>query len=479
MIFSFIKINNISGIRIDRLYFLFIAYFFLGITLHFSIFTVRKDLQDHDLSLAKIASVTSFLYLPWVFKPVYGFISDRYTLYKKLHRRPYIILSNLICSVLSFCVLLPHNATSYIFTLFFIQVFATFADVVMDAMMVEESMFEPANNKGHLQTLTWRFRYIGLAGSIMLGAKIYEEYGSTVIFTIQGFIYLFQAFLATLTFERGEEDASIPKIAALDEDGTETVVTTPKDPGYTPEYMKRKELNLCQHLKLVFKCLLNPHVGKILLFNFLRDIKPTADLAMFFYLLDVLNFTPTMMGTIGFVAELVKFLTIGIFHKWLRPFKIRTLVTWSFVGIVLVSFLLPLVILDYVNKLHISVFTLFIFMDSIDNALDEVIILPLLISTTFTSDRDVSGTVYSANLAVSNLAGTLNGFIDAILMHYFRVNHGKFENLLSLTLLNATLNLILIQIVFLVPDTNLEDLATKFDKEQKENEKKQKEEVVK
>lgn len=53
-------------------------------------------LQSLGWSIPKIAQVTSIIGFPWIFKIVYGFISDSFPIYG-YRRKPYLI----ICSVLS------------------------------------------------------------------------------------------------------------------------------------------------------------------------------------------------------------------------------------------------------------------------------------------------------------------------------------------------------------------------------------------
>ena len=369
--------------------------------------------------------------------------------------------------------MLPMSATFYILTLLGIQFFACFADVVLDACMVEESMYETNDRKGVLQSSTWWFRSSGLAVAIFCGAAIYEFSGADTIFLIQAVVYLFQSYTASLTTERGEADNSVPTITIHEEDGSETVISSPIEPewGSRANYMKRKNLTLKQHIFLVVECVVAPHIRNILLFNFLRELKPTGGLAIFFYQLDVLKFTPRDIGAIGFVAELTKAMSIGVYQKFFR--RIARIQTTTLVGFILsfvLSMLLPLALMGQVAT-YIPLFWFFMLLWSVESAVDEIIVLPLMISTTFTSDRDVAGTVYSTNLAIGNLAEMINAALSGLIMHSFRIDHGKFTNLLTLLLVTNSFSLLYFIILFLVPNLTLEELADKYERERIEGNK--------
>ena len=53
--------------------------------------------KNLGVSNTDIALYTSWLYLPWVIKPLYGFLSDTYPLFG-YKRRSYLILSGLVGS---------------------------------------------------------------------------------------------------------------------------------------------------------------------------------------------------------------------------------------------------------------------------------------------------------------------------------------------------------------------------------------------
>ena len=50
------------------------------------------------LNPAEVATITGFIFLPWIVKPIYGFVSDGFPIFG-YRRRPYIVASGILGAI--------------------------------------------------------------------------------------------------------------------------------------------------------------------------------------------------------------------------------------------------------------------------------------------------------------------------------------------------------------------------------------------
>lgn len=129
---------------------LYFAYVVYGFTFAFLGLSVQYELvNEYNYGPSDLTFAWSYVSLPWVFKPLYGYISDR------VGRRLCVSLGSMLSGL--FLAYLPHFEKNLVFGLTLSSLFMCFADVASDCIVV-------INTKKHgktLQSTCWTARSFG------------------------------------------------------------------------------------------------------------------------------------------------------------------------------------------------------------------------------------------------------------------------------------------------------------------------------
>lgn len=133
--------------------------------------------DDLHLDPAETAVITGLSSLPWLVKPLYGFISDSVPLFG-YRRRSYLVLSGLLgafsWSLMAGFVDSKYSAASCILLG---SLSVAFSDVVVDSMVVERARGESQSVSGSLQSLCWGSSAFGGIVSSYFSGSLVESYG--------------------------------------------------------------------------------------------------------------------------------------------------------------------------------------------------------------------------------------------------------------------------------------------------------------
>jgi predicted MFS family arabinose efflux permease len=143
---------------------------------------VKSFLKANEYSAAEITSFSALLALPWAIKPLYGVLTDFVPLFG-LRRRSYLLVATFATTLgLVALFALFHRDISreaLLAALLIPSVGIAFADVVIDALMVEKGQHYAAT--GRFQSIQWAALYAAaiLAGPIggSLARHQAQEYG--------------------------------------------------------------------------------------------------------------------------------------------------------------------------------------------------------------------------------------------------------------------------------------------------------------
>jgi len=521
--------------NISRKYYLFIFYFFLGVQLSFNQYTFKKDLQEYGLSLAEISTVSILPLLPWALKCLLGMFSDRYG-WRGLHRRPYIVCANFFSIVFSGCLCAP-NLTIFAYCgLFFgLQLFTCLSDVIMDASAVEDSRDTELDNdlRGNNQIKNWMFRAFGGLVSVFLGPLVWGHFGSSGVY---GFLSGFYSvcFLVSLTFPDSERvenkistkysnHANKPDFSNA---AIKQIELTPSGTNINIDDEEFEEVNAnnscCFQLGLIRSSLQHPILRGLLIYNVLTGLIPSAGLPLFYFLNDVLMFTPYQFSLLSGFGEVGRLIGMLLYYKVFKRFNIRTL--YICVVILAAGFnFLPLFLTTVVedcdfiqpstnttsanetalwgnitasptsfphnttnnnNRRELRVpinstlytgnitgacyaFEYYNFHplgfsigdDIIGEVLDEIKGMPLNIVASVVCLSSVEGFVYSFNLAVSNFTNGIRRWIDSMMMLWFVIDIGRYENLSGYIAFCATLEFLSLFLFFLLPAMTVSQIS--------------------
>nr|XP_025676013.1 folate-biopterin transporter 1, chloroplastic isoform X2 [Arachis hypogaea] len=133
--------------------------------------------DDLHLDPAETAVISGFSALPWLVKPLYGFISDSVPLFG-YRRRSYLVLSGLL-GALSWSLMATIVDSKYgaAFCTLIGSLSVAFSDVVVDSMVVERARGESQSTSGSLQSLCWGSSAFGGIVSSYFSGSLVDTYG--------------------------------------------------------------------------------------------------------------------------------------------------------------------------------------------------------------------------------------------------------------------------------------------------------------
>ena len=140
---------------------------------------VQAMLKSWGSGQGEIASFAALLALPWSFKPLYGLLTD-YVPLAGLRRKSYLVATG-VAALLGFGILAlappARGAYGWLLILLLPTVGVAFADVVVDALMIEHG--QPRGLTGRLQSVQWGTIYgaaicTGIAGGYLSRHELYR-----------------------------------------------------------------------------------------------------------------------------------------------------------------------------------------------------------------------------------------------------------------------------------------------------------------
>jgi hypothetical protein len=137
------------------------VYFVQGI-LGLARLAVSFFLKDElGLGPAEVSALMGVVAIPWMIKPLYGFISDGLPMFG-YRRRPYLILAGFL-GVASWLAMgtVVHQAWSATLAIALGSLGVALSDVIVDSIVVERARGEGVGTAGSLQSLLGQFRRRG------------------------------------------------------------------------------------------------------------------------------------------------------------------------------------------------------------------------------------------------------------------------------------------------------------------------------
>ncbi|OMO85728.1 Biopterin transport-related protein BT1 [Corchorus olitorius] len=158
--------------------------------------------DDLHLDPAETAVISGFSSLPWLVKPLYGFISDSVPLFG-YRRRSYLVLSGLL-GALSWSLMASFVDSKYsaAFCILLGSLSVAFSDVVVDSMVVERARGESQSMSGSLQSLCWGSSAFGGIVSSYFSGSLVDAYGVRFVFGVTALLPLITSAVAVLVEEQ-------------------------------------------------------------------------------------------------------------------------------------------------------------------------------------------------------------------------------------------------------------------------------------
>lgn len=410
-----------------------LVYFVQGI-LGLARLAVSFFLKDElGLGPAEVSALTGIAALPWVVKPLFGFMSDGLPIFG-YRRRPYIILSGLMGTAawvtLATVVHSPWAATG---AMLLSSLSVAVSDVIVDSLVVERSRQETAQNAGSLQSLCWGISALGGLITAYFSGSLLEHFSVQTVFLITASFPLLVSGVAWLI--------------------TEEKVTSGSG---------------LQNMQQQFSQLKNAIGQKAIwmptAFIFLWQATPSSDSAFFFFTTNELGFQPEFLGRVRLVTSLASLAGIWLFQRFFRTVPLRKIFTWSTIISTALG-MTTLLLVTHTNRAIGIDDHWFSLGDSlILTVMGQIAYMPVLILAARLCPPGVEATLFALLMSVNNLAGMLSYQFGALLTHWFGVTESNFDHLWLLVVVTNLSTLLPLPLINWLPETHSQSIDLPTDR---------------
>ncbi|KAG0466074.1 hypothetical protein HPP92_017654 [Vanilla planifolia] len=374
--------------------------------------------DDLHIDPAETALISGFSSLPWLVKPLYGFISDSFPLFG-FRRRSYLVLSGLL-GAFSWSMMATFVDNKYSASLCILlgSLSVAFSDVVVDSMVVERARGESQSTSGSLQSLCWGSSAFGGIVSSYFSGSLVDTYGVRFVFGVTALLPLMTSAVAVLVNEQA--------------------VTTLR--GHNVSTSGTSLFESCrQSFGQLWNAVRQPDIFLPTLFIFLWQATPHSDTAMFYFTTSKLGFTPEFLGRVKFVTSIASLVGVTLYNTFLKNVPLRKI----FLGTTIIGTVLGMTQVLLVTGLNrefgISDEWFAIGDSLIITVLSQASFMPVLVLAARLCPPGMEATLFATLMSISNGGSVTGGLTGAGLTQLLGITRDSFENLsLLITVCNLS-----------------------------------------
>lgn len=387
--------------------------------------------DDLGLTPAQVAAMMGVASLPWVIKPVFGFISDSLPIWG-YRRRSYLVLSGgLGCLAWIGMATIVHSALAATIAIALSSLSVAVSDVIVDSLVVERVRQESQSDAGSLQSLCWSATAVGGIITAYFSGWLLAHMSTRQVFLITATFPLIVSAVAVLIAD--------PKVKAqLNLDSTKHQI---------------------QQLK---QAITQKRIWLPVAFLFLWQATPSSESAFFFFTTNDLGFDPEFLGRVRLVTSLAALLGIWVFQRFLKAVAVRRIFLWS----TLISAALgmtTLLLVTHTNRTLGIDDQWFSLGDSlILTVMGQIAYMPVLVLAARLCPPGVEATMFALLMSVSNLAGILSHESGALIMHGLGITETNFQQLWLLVVIANLSTLLPLPLLHWLPQDTEGDVPEEF-----------------
>jgi folate/biopterin transporter len=363
------------------------------------------------LSPAQVAALMGIAALPWVIKPVFGFISDGVPLFG-YRRRPYLILSGLMGTTAWLCLAtVVDTAWAATGAILLGSLSVAISDVIVDSLVVERARKESLSDSGSLQSLTWGASAVGGLVTAYLSGWLLQHFSNQTVFAITATFPLLVSVVAWFIAEESVDSR----------------------PNLFTAWNQIKDLRRAVTQKAIWL----PTA-----FIFLWQATPSADSAFFYFTTNELGFEPEFLGRVRLVTSIASLVGIWMFQRFLKNIPFRSMMGWTTV-ISSVLGMSALLLVTHANRtLGIDDHWFSLGDSLILTVMGQITFMPVLVLSARLCPEGVEASLFALLMSVYNLAGLLSHELGALLTHLLGVTETNFDHLWLLVVITNVSSLL-------------------------------------
>jgi folate/biopterin transporter len=410
------------------------------------------------LSPADMANIGGITTLPWVIKPLYGFLSDGFPLFG-YRRRSYLVLAGLV-GCLSWLTLGMDYAQGTNALIAFIALGSAsvaVSDVVVDSVVVERSR-DGQGEAGDLQSLCWGAASVGGILSAYFSGSLLTTMSPQQVFTITSvFPLLISASSLLIQEEKIEPMAAeaAPMLREKEVDAEEDSLSTSSS-MYT----------IKSQLGELWGTLKQPNIFLPVLFVFGWQATPDAGAAMFYFNTNELGFTPEFLGQVRLASCVASLAGVLIYRTLLKDWSIKDVIFWTTLWSIPLG-LSQVLLTTHLNRDLGIPDQAFMLSDSVVlSVLGQVAFMPTLVLAAKLCPPGSEGALFASLMSIYNLAGTAASELGSVLTGYLGVVDGNYDNLTLLVAVCSLSGALPLFFIGLLDEAGAEDIEAGSDLEQ-------------
>ncbi|CAM9168533.1 unnamed protein product [Choristocarpus tenellus] len=402
----------------------------LGLARLATTFFLKDDLH---LEPAEVAALSGLFNLPWVLKPLYGFLSDGLPIFG-YRRRSYMILAGLVATggwlYLANCAHTPLEATAACIVS---SLGLAVSDVVADSIVVEKARDSQSQSvSGGLQSLCWGSAALGGIVSAYFSGALLERMSTREVFSLTACLPLLITFCAFL----------------VDEQQVKNLAHSPV------EVVKGQAIRLWSAIK-------QKKIWLPALFVFFWKATPSSDSAFFYFLTEDIGVGPEFLGRVALGSSIASLAGVGIFQYFLKSVKISRVLFWTALVSLPLGFT-QLLLVSHVNRQLGIPDELFTFGDDVIlTVLGQVAFMPTLVLAAKLCPPGVEGTLFALLMSIYNGGSIVGQELGGLLTRVMGVTNADFSRLAPLIIVCNLSTLLPLPFLKWVKDVeNEEDSST-------------------
>lgn len=411
--------------------------------------------DELDVSPALKATLFSLLTIPWFIKPIFGMISDTFSICG-YRRKPYFfIFQSLIAFTFVIFSLYYKSLLLVVIYLFIIYTSLSFISVIAEGLIVEKTKGTDMKQASDKISMFFIMRNAGNLLSTIVGGYLEEYMEKPKIFLIAAIFPLFT--LAFICFIKEEKIKSV-----------QTITYEQLEEGARVEKKTDDVLSLKSQIKILKDFMKSPRVYKPCIFIVIFASVPYNYDVFFYYYTNELKFSPSTVGNLNFVSGVAAILGIVVYKRYLYKHKFRTFLRRIIIIVSLMGFL-HLVLIFRLNTMVGIPDYLFAFFDNGVNTLfNELSYMPLLVMCTTLCPKNIEATTYSFLTSVMNAGAFLGSQMGALLTWLFGIDQTNFTYLWLFVVVCNLMNFLPLLALNIVEDKTIDEIIEEVKKESTE-----------
>jgi folate/biopterin transporter len=378
--------------------------------------------DELGLTPAQVAALVGIGALPWVIKPVFGFLSDGLPLFG-YRRRSYLIGSGILGTLAwGSLATIVHTSWAATTAIFAASLSVAISDAIVDSLVVERARKESLAQAGSLQSLSWGVSALGGLVTAYLSGWLLEHFSNQTVF---GITATFPLLVSVAAWFIAEE-----KIAAASETSSHVLEDNSKF-----ENTNETVGGVRHQIGQLWRAIAQKSILLPMIFLFLWQVTPSADSAFFFFTTNELGFEAEFLGRVRIVTSLASLLGVWVFQRFLKTVPFRKILGWSIV-ISTVLGMTSLLLVTHANRSLGIGDRWFSLGDSlILTVMGQIAFMPVLVLSARLCPPGIEASLFALLMSVWNLSGLLSQELGALLTHWLGITETNFDKMWILVLI--------------------------------------------